>query len=449
MIQFIGTVIVLIGISGLFVLARDGSRPSKTLWIPVIWFFLAASRPISLWLHIQQIGSGVDDQLEGSPIDRNVFTALIVIAISVLAVRGPRVAALLRSNGPLVLFLLYCGLSIVWSDFPDVAFKRWIRAVGDIVMVLVIFTAPSPSTAVKGFLAWASFIVVPLGILFDLGRGYSGLGYHVGLTISNKNLYGAVSMILALGAVWRFQTVFRGESKGRTRRLLAHGSIAAMAIWSTWWSNSGTAKACFLLGVFPIVVMTRWSLARKPVVVHAVVASLVFMALYASIINPDAGVVSAMGKDPTLTGRTEVWSTVLRMNPNPLLGAGFESFWLGSRLKALWNIFVWHPNEAHNGYLETYLNLGWVGVILLALVIVKGYRTVVNGFRQDRNAGSLWLAYFLVVIVYNLTEAGFRIFSPTWIAFVLSISKGFALKREKSITQSATAVQWDYSETRA
>jgi exopolysaccharide production protein ExoQ len=422
-------------------------RTSKALWIPIIWVFLACSRPVSLWLHIQQVGASVDAQLEGSPLDRNVFTALIASAISVLAVRRRKVALRLRANVPLLLFLFYCGLSIFWSDFPDVAFKRWIRAVGDIAMVLVVLTDPSPSTAVKKFLARAAFVIVPLSILFDLGRGY-GLGYHVGLTISNKNLYGAVSMILALGAVWRFQTIFRGgERKGRTRGLLAHGSIAAMAMWSIWWANSGTAKACFLLGIFSIVVMTRWSLARKPAVVHAVVASLVFLSMYASIINPDAGVVSAMGKDPTLTGRTEVWSTVLRMNPSALFGAGFESFWLGSRLKELWNKFVWRPNEAHNGYIEVYLNLGWVGVILLAVVIVNGYRRVVNGFRQDRGTGSLWLAYFVVVVVYNLTEAGFRIFSPTWIAFLLSISVGFTIKREKAGTQPATAVQWHYSKT--
>jgi len=42
-----------------------------------------------------------------------------------------------------------------------------------------------------------------------------------------------------------------------------------------------------------------------------------------------------------------------------------------------------HVNEAHNGYLEVYLNLGWVGVGLIGLILMKGYSNVVTAFRFD------------------------------------------------------------------
>src|SRR5579864_4020814 len=111
MIQVLGTLVIVIGIIGLFVLARDGSRTSGALWIPVIWLFLAGSRPVSFWLHMQQIGTSADAQLEGSPVDRNIYTFLIVSGIVVLCGRGRKVGALLRANGPILLFLLYCGVS--------------------------------------------------------------------------------------------------------------------------------------------------------------------------------------------------------------------------------------------------------------------------------------------------------------------------------------------------
>ena len=50
---------------------------------------------------------------------------------------------------------------------------------------------------------------------------------------------------------------------------------------------------------------------------------------------------------------------------NPIFGTGFESFWLGKRLEQLQGIFFFFPNEAHNGYLEVYLNLGLMGLFIV------------------------------------------------------------------------------------
>jgi len=79
------------------------------------------------------------------------------------------------------------------------------------------------------------------------------------------------------------------------------------------------------------------------------------------------------------------------------------------------------PNEAHNGYLEVYLNLGWVGIVLLGIVIVTGYRTVFRFLRQDPEIGRLKLVYFVVGLAYSFTEAGFRNLTPIWIAFLLAV----------------------------
>jgi len=440
MTELVGAFVVIIGLLGLFALDRiRGARRSGALWIPVVWLFIAGSRPLSFWL-FPGMGDTTDRYLEGSPFDRNVLTVLIAAALVVLIARGRRVGTLLRANGPILLFLFYCGLSILWSDYPEVAFKRWIRVVGDIAMVLVVLTDPSPSAAVKGLLARTGFVIIPASILFDLGRWTIRREYHVGLT-TNKNMYGQIGMILGLGAVWRFLSIFQGgERKGHARRLVVHGSIVALALWCLWTANSVTSIACFLLGSALIAITRRWGFARKPAFVHLVVASLVFVALYATILNPNVGIASAMGKDPTLTGRTDVWQAVIEMAPNPWFGAGFESFWLGSRLTKLRDMFVWQPNEAHNGYIEVYLNLGWIGLSLLAVVLVSGYRRVVRGVRQDTDTGRLMLAYFVVAIIYNLTEAGFRMFSPVWIAFLLSIAAVFKSQPESAMSQLATTV---------
>jgi hypothetical protein len=70
--------------------------------------------------------------------------------------------------------------------------------------------------------------------------------------------------------------------------------------------------------------------------------------------------------------------------------------------------------EAHNGYLEVWLNLGWIGSSLFALLVVTGYRKIVVAFGRDPALGSLRLAFFVAVLIEGLTEAPFRMLSPTW-----------------------------------
>jgi exopolysaccharide production protein ExoQ len=446
MIQFAGTVVFIIGILFLFALDRDKeARTSKGLWIPVVWLFLAGSRPVSFWLHMRMIGTSADDLLEGSPLDRAVITAIIVLALIVLFTRGQKVVALLRANAPILLFLCYCGASIVWSDFPDVAFKRFVRAIGDFAMIMVVLTDARPSVAVERVLARTGFIVFPLSILCEIGRGYSGLGYHAGLT-TDKNMFGMISLILGLAAIWRFQKLLRDENREhRLRRLVARGTIAAMAIWCIWTAKSATSTACFLVGIALMFIARTWAPARKAVLLHGFVVSMIFLALYASILNPNVGIASAMGKDPTLTGRTDVWKTVIEMAPSPLFGAGFESFWLGPRLKKLWSIYVWGPNEAHNGYIELYLNLGWVGLSLLTFVLMTGYRRVVSRLRLYPDIGNLALTYLVVAIIYSLTEAGFRMFSLVWIAFLLSISSVFKPESGNVVSSATISVPKTHS----
>jgi O-antigen ligase len=127
-----------------------------------------------------------------------------------------------------------------------------------------------------------------------------------------------------------------------------------------------------------------------------------------------------MGRDPTLTGRTEIWHLVLGLADNPLFGTGFESFWLGKRLDKVWDIYYFHLNEAHNGYIEVYLNLGWLGIAALALVMVTAYRDIVNSFRYNPDAARLRLTFLITAAAYSLTEAGFRMMNPVWISFLLA-----------------------------
>jgi O-antigen ligase len=134
----------------------------------------------------------------------------------------------------------------------------------------------------------------------------------------------------------------------------------------------------------------------------------------------------ALGRKSDFSGRTVIWAAVIRAAGNPLIGTGFESFWISPNEMEFERSLVgwWHPenlNEAHDGYLEVYLELGWVGVSLISLILITGYARAVAMLRQNPSMGGLMLAYIICGAVYSITEAGFRELTVEWIFLLLAV----------------------------
>jgi exopolysaccharide production protein ExoQ len=426
----IAAAIFAIGILVLFVLDRQPSvRTSVALWIPVIWVLINGSRPISLWMQSGRVVDSPSAILDGSPLDALVYGILIAASIFVIAARRQQVGALLRANGPVLVFFLYCGISVLWSDFPFVAFKRWTKSVGELIVVLTVLTEPEPVAAIGRLVKRAGLLLLPISILLIkyypmLGRGYSqwdGTLFNVGVA-TNKNLLGMICLILGLGALWRFLKLYRSEkSSSRTRQMLAQGVVMGIAIWLLWEANSVTSFSCFAMAGGLMVVTSFSAFARKRTIIHILVIAMIAVTISALFFQVGGGVLEGMGRNSTLTGRTEIWRLVLSIAGNPLIGTGFESFWLGDRLNKVWDIYWFHLNEAHNGYLEVFLNLGWIGITLLAVMMMTGYRNIISSFQQNPEEAGLRLAYFITATIYSFTEAGFRMMSPVWFFFLLVV----------------------------
>ena len=424
----LATIAYVTGIATIFYLNRDkGAQTSKALWIAVLWLMINGSRPVTMWF--QSGPTPADEYINGSPIDAAVFSALIAAGVVVLGKRWDQTRRLLAANFPILLFLAYCLVSTMWSDYTFIALKRWIKSVGDVVMILVVLTDTHPIVALRRFLSRVGFVLIPASILLikyypDLGRSYNPWTWepmYSGVT-TFKNLLGMITLVCALGSVWCFVNIWHDKKvKRKKQHLIAHGALLAMAVWIFWIANSMTSLACFILAGSVLVLSSQPWAARRTRLIHVSVAAVITISLVALFFDSSGGMVEVLGRNPTLTGRTAIWSIVTSLaNARPFFGAGFESFWMGDRLLEVWRVEK-GIQEAHNGYLEIYANLGWAGVLLLGVLIVTGYRNAIKTYRLDREMGSIMLAYFVAGTIYSLTEAGFRMLSPVWIVFVLAI----------------------------
>jgi O-antigen ligase len=206
--------------------------------------------------------------------------------------------------------------------------------------------------------------------------------------------------------------------KTRRNELILNIGFFALNWWLLSQASSATSLSAMLLGMAVMWFVGLRFVDKRYIGFYLITIVLISAALE-SVFGIYANVVNGLGRDLTLTDRTEVWQAVLKRQNNPIFGMGFESFWLGERREALWAQFPFRPIQAHDGYIETYLNLGLIGVTLLIGQFVGTLRKIQRELVKRFEFGRLRLAFLLAIILYNYTEAPFTTTSFVWTMFFL------------------------------
>ena len=398
---------------------------SAALWIPLTWLFIVSSRPVSVWMGSS--GSDPDQQLDGSPLDSLIFLALIVAGATVLCRRQVDWRMLFRRNHWLFIFFIYLGISVLWSDYPFVAFKRWIKDLGNIVMVLVVLSDDNPIQAVRFLLARCCYLLLPLSVVLikyfpGLGRFYDvwvGNAFNTGVT-TDKNALGGALFACSLALVWMLLQPDRRRTglKGRVDYfvLLLMGGVAA---WLLQQAHSSTALLCTVVGAL-VIWLTRFRRIRARLGVYGASLGISLLVLN-FVVNVPEAFAGLLGRDTTFTGRTDIWSALLKEGTDPLFGAGYYSFWLSDRVARLSATFFYSLNEAHNTYLETYLNSGLIGLALLFAVLLSAGIRIKRAAMKSESFGAFRLGCFLPMLFYGVTEAWMNRLGMLWFIFLLVV----------------------------
>lgn len=452
--------------------SREEPKVSGGIWIPTLWLMINGSRQVSQWLD-PGVSFAAQRLEEGSPIDQAVYSLLIVAGICVLVRRRVRVGEIVRRNGWIWLFFLYEGLSFLWSDFHFVTFKRWIKALGDVVMVMVLWSELVPARAITATIKRCAYVLIPLSVLFckyyeSLGRAFDSWGqsFYTGVT-TNKNMLGYLLFAFGVFFFAAFVSTHAGRHDdvrhGRRSAQVIHLLFLIMIGWLIFLANSKTAALALVAGV-AVIIASRVAVVRRHFGICAV-AVILFVTVLEMSFSIFGTLAEGAGRDVSLTGRTGLWQTLLAdPHLNPLFGVGYASFWLGERLLRYWAMYPTSPPiQAHNGYLEVYLNLGLIGLCLLAGVLWTGLRKIRNRIApafstletsNDRLLSTFGIGYGIGYLFYNITEATFQGLNILFVIFLILAfhysqtraldqkqSNSFTVQRRRRHVEGSAAVQ--------
>jgi O-antigen ligase len=385
-----------------------------------------ASRLPSQWLALSDVSDAAGAYHEGSVLDRVIYIALMAMAALVLRRRPIEWKRSLLSNVALTLLVLFSFVSIAWSDFPFVALKRWVKDLGTFLMVILVLSDSRPLDAVHTLLRRVFYLLIPLSVILvkyypGVGRGYSnwtGEAFYIGVATS-KNMLGILCLVSAMFFIWDTARRWPQKRQRLTRYILLINVIfLGMTLWLIKLANSAMATFCLLIG--GLVILSAYTFLRKrPSWIKVLIPTGISIALLAvTTLNLMDTMIHSLGRDTTLTGRTRLWADLLSFGTNPILGSGYESFWLGERLDILWMNHTFRPNQAHNGYLEIYLNLGILGLSLVIALLVSAYRTLCRRLSTTWDAAVFGLSIWVVLILSNVTEAAFKV-KIIWLTFLI------------------------------
>jgi len=402
---------------------------SSALWIPTLWVLIIASRPVSQWLHPGSPDLSVGMELDGSPIDRAFYFGIIIAGFMVLARRRLDWARVLSQNPWVFLFYGYFALTIFWSADPFVSLKRLFKDFGNVVMILVILTEVNPSAAVKSLLARCTYVLLPLSVLFiqyypELGRAYTPFTWEPSFTgvTTGKNTLGEVLIIFGLFLVWEGSERWTRNRRGITRQeTIAWVLVVLMEFWLLLKAHSSTSLGCFIFGSAILFAMRMPFFQRRAHHLGIYGVGLIGIVLVLNgVFNLGQFFAESLGRDATLTGRTEIWDRVLHSHTNSIFGEGFWIYWDTDKSANLFSEYYFRLLQSHNGYIEMYLDGGFVGVLILAGLAGSFLGKAKQDILRGGSFGVLYLLFVLTALVYNYTEAAFARLSLVWFAQLLA-----------------------------
>ncbi|MBO9708933.1 MAG: O-antigen ligase family protein [Caulobacter sp.] len=341
---------------------------------------------------------------EDMPVLRLMWLPVYALILVLTFWRAPRLKRFWLPATALSLLVFWVFASASWSFDPGTTNRRalalafttlfgfYFAASFDGRRMAEIIALTFLALAIGGLVAAIAY--PKMGIQHDINAGdWRGLWYE-------KNQMGAMMVYGALAAM---AAILAGSR--RRKLLVAAILLCAFMIVMSKSKTSLVVLMIGLLGSFALNFMRRGP--ATAVVMIWLAVTVIGAAVMIMWLEP-AIVFKTLGKDPTLTGRTDIWASLMRQSAkHPLTGYGYAVFWQLDSVPALWirKETGWNVPTAHNGWLDILAQLGWIGVDLCALVLGGALLTALFRFRKVEDG--YWASLFLLIFLMTTFSESF------------------------------------------
>jgi O-antigen ligase len=353
---------------------------------------------------------------------RLIWLPVYAVTLGLIATRARYLMRILPGVFMIGVLIGWCYVSHIWSLDGSVSTRRTIAVAFTSLFGLYLASRYEGRQLVQiialsfALLTAGSYFVcifVPsLGVHNDINAGdWKGLWYE-------KNQMAAY---MVLGFIATLASAYLSPERRK-----AWIGLAVMIFLLVVMSRSKTSlMACLAcVAAYPVILALQ----------KGGVISIVFVWLSASfallggtlfMVAPEL-LFKALGKDPTLTGRTEIWASLMRLSDkHPWLGYGYKAFWLPDSVpaKVVRMETHWDVPSAHNGWLDLLIQLGWVGVILFGACLLAGFFCALFRYARVRDGyfSLLILCLFSVLILSESFILSHN--SLIWALFVCALAR--------------------------
>jgi|GEM_PF-158660 len=387
----------------------------------VIVLFLSTGAVIPL---LQTTNNMVLNPLRGDIFMQSVWLGIYVITFLLLLKRSPQVLSMVFSEKLLWLLVGLAIVSVVWSVTPIITMRRSLALLGTTLLGIYLAARYTRRELLR-ILAWM------LGLIAVLSAGFALLLPSYGIHFKNYNSFRGIfenkntlACYMAFAAlIWLLHSF-----SCRRERILGF-VFCAISITLLFLAKSVTGLTVFFVCLIMLLIclVAQWSSLRTKLPLYILLVSVAILMFWSA--NHFDLVLTVLGRDATLTGRTVLWQWVWYMiQQHPWLGYGYNAFWLGLQgpSSIIWQHFSWKPANAHNGYLDLWLELGLVGMVFFALSLFANlYKAIWLIWKRNGPDKMMPLLFFFFLMVYNIPESSIldrnSIFWILYVAFSLQL----------------------------
>ena len=319
----------------------------------------------------------------------------------------------------LVLFVVLIALlSFFWSSVSEITLRR------SAILILctlygIYFGTRYTLKQQLTFLTWGFGLAILMSLFFGLVLPQYGIesGPHHGAwrgVYGGKNGLGAS---MSLSAILFLILLLGG---GRKKWIIWVNF--ALSVTLLLLSRSSTSLVVFLALVLFLILYRAFRLRYSIMIPVLIFTLLIVSGLIIFIVAQKETLVGLVGKDLTLTGRTNIWPVVWdTIQSKPLLGYGYQGFWWPQNNEAMkiWHAIDWKPTHPHNGLLKILLEIGWLGTLAFLTSFFMAFTKSLSLVASTKSSEYYWpISFVTFMFLTNLTESDILVPDVGWILYV-------------------------------